>query len=179
MSNLCPQDLSARSGGERVLGALHHVGCLGLFGLLCHKFLKARAAAHSAAAAATPPTFAPLVVCGPSGVGKGTLIKMLLAEFGADRVQYSVSHTTRAPREGEVNGKNYNFVTVAEFERLIAAGAMVEHAKVYNNYYGRTLDGILQVVKSGVHLCDCVNSILLRFLAFCLFTSVVQVTFVV
>lgn len=91
---------------------------------------------------------APLVVCGPSGVGKGTLLKMLLAEFGA-RAQYAVSHTTRAPRAGEVNGQHYHFVSIPEFEKLIADGSMIEYAKVHANYYGRSSVGIQHLVQAG------------------------------
>lgn len=87
-------------------------------------------------------------MCGPSGVGKGTLLKMLLAEFG-DRAQYAVSHTTRQPRAGEVNGQHYHFVSIPEFEKLIADGAMIEYAKVHANYYGRSSVGIQKLVQAG------------------------------
>jgi ATPase subunit of ABC transporter with duplicated ATPase domains len=102
-----------------------------------------------------------LVVCGPSGVGKGTLLKMLLEEFGTNRAQYAVSHTTRTPRAGEVNGQHYHFVSASEFEKLIEQGSMLEHAKVHNNYYGRSSVGIQHVVKSGLF-------------ALCLFTRVLS-----
>jgi guanylate kinase len=75
-----------------------------------------------------------LVVTGPSGVGKGTLIGRLL-ELRPD-YRLSVSATTRAPREGEENGRDYHFLTEQEFERRLAAGDFLEHALYAGNYYG-------------------------------------------
>ncbi len=75
-----------------------------------------------------------LVFSGPSGVGKGTLIKRLME---ADRsLVFSVSATTRAPREGEVDGVHYHFVTMERFEALVGQNAFVEHARVHGNCYG-------------------------------------------
>ena len=74
------------------------------------------------------------VVVAPSGAGKTSLVNRLLeAERG---IRLSVSHTTRAPRAGEVDGREYHFVTRAAFEAMIAAGDFLEHADVYGNYYG-------------------------------------------
>jgi len=74
------------------------------------------------------------IVSSPSGGGKTSLVKALLeAEPG---VRLSVSFTTRAPRTGEVNGRDYNFVTTAEFQRMAAAGEMLESALIYGNHYG-------------------------------------------
>jgi guanylate kinase len=78
----------------------------------------------------------PVVFCGPSGVGKGTLIEMLMKRFPNDQFGFSVSHTTRKPREGEVDGKHYNFTTVEEIKKEIDAGKFVEYAEVHGNYYG-------------------------------------------
>lgn len=64
--------------------------------------------------------YRPLIVAGPSGVGKGTLIKHLTETAYPGKFQFSVSYTTRAPREGEVDGTHYNFVTHAVFEQMIA-----------------------------------------------------------
>jgi guanylate kinase len=79
-----------------------------------------------------------LVVTGPSGVGKGTLIRKLLER----RPDYalSVSATTRPPRPGEVDGRDYHFLTEQEFERRLAAGDFLEHALYAGNHYG-TLRG--------------------------------------
>lgn len=75
-----------------------------------------------------------LVISGPSGSGKGTVIKRLM-EISPDFV-YSVSATTRTPREGEVNGVSYHFITREEFEGRIASDMMLEHAEYCGNYYG-------------------------------------------
>ena len=74
------------------------------------------------------------VVVAPSGAGKTSLVAKLLE--GDANVRLSVSYTTRAPRAGEVNGREYHFVTRGEFERMIAANDFLEHAEVYGNYYG-------------------------------------------
>lgn len=74
------------------------------------------------------------VVVAPSGAGKTSLVHRLLGvETG---IRLSVSHTTRAPREGEVDGREYHFVSRSAFEAMIAAGDFLEHANVYGNYYG-------------------------------------------
>ncbi|SFO00965.1 guanylate kinase [Formivibrio citricus] len=87
------------------------------------------------------------VVTAPSGAGKTTLVRALLA---ADhKVQLSVSFTTRAPRTGEVNGKDYNFVSREEFERMIAASALLEHAEVFGNYYGTSQPWIESMLSQG------------------------------
>lgn len=72
----------------------------------------------------------PVVFCGPSGVGKGTLIEMLMKRFPNDQFGFSVSHTTRKPREGEVDGKHYHFTTVEEMKKEIDDGKFVEYAEV-------------------------------------------------
>jgi len=78
----------------------------------------------------------PVVVCGPSGVGKGTLIEMLMKRFPNDQLGFSVSHTTRPPREGEVDGTHYNFTTVEQIKKDIDAGKFIEYAEVHGKYYG-------------------------------------------
>jgi len=74
------------------------------------------------------------VVSGFSGAGKGTLMKALLEKY--DNYALSISATTRKPREGEVHGREYFFLTVEEFEELIAKDQLIEHARYVNNYYG-------------------------------------------
>jgi guanylate kinase len=74
------------------------------------------------------------VIAAPSGAGKTTLVKAVLARDPSLRV--SVSHTTRTQRENEIPGRDYNFVNVDEFKRLIAAGEFLEHAQVFDNFYG-------------------------------------------
>ena len=82
-----------------------------------------------------------LVITGPSGVGKGTLIHRLLDELRG--AELSVSATTRPPRDGEVNGRDYHFLAPAEFERRVREGEFVEHAEYAGNRYG-TLRSELQ-----------------------------------
>jgi len=73
----------------------------------------------------------PIVMCGPSGVGKGTLINRLMADFPG-KFGFSVSHTTRAPRPGETDGVHYNFVEKSAMEADIAEGKFLEHAHVHD-----------------------------------------------
>ena len=87
------------------------------------------------------------VVTAPSGAGKTTLVRALLATD--HQVQLSVSFTTRAPRTGEVNGKDYNFVTREAFEAMIAAGSLLEHAEVFGNYYGTSQTWIESMLAQG------------------------------
>jgi guanylate kinase len=75
-----------------------------------------------------------LVITGPSGVGKGTLIRRLLEQVPGSEL--SVSATTRQPREGEVNGRDYHFLSEREFLQRAAAGEFVEHAEYAGNHYG-------------------------------------------
>jgi guanylate kinase len=82
-----------------------------------------------------------LVITGPSGVGKGTLIRRLLEEVPGSEL--SVSATTRAPRDGEVNGRDYHFLDDAEFAERVARGEFLEHAEYAGNRYG-TLRSELQ-----------------------------------
>ena len=75
-----------------------------------------------------------LVISGPSGTGKGTIIEQLMK--ADDNLVFSVSATTRAPRPGEVDGVHYHFMTVERYRELVAQNAFVEHAEVHGNLYG-------------------------------------------
>jgi guanylate kinase len=88
-----------------------------------------------------------IVISGPSGVGKDTVIKRLL-ELDPN-LTYSVSCTTRAPRAGEVEGVNYRFVSRQEFERLIDAGAFLEYATYDGNLYGTPIAQLDEVRAAG------------------------------
>ena len=88
------------------------------------------------------------VISAASGTGKTTLIARLLQHHSDIRV--SVSHTTRAPRRGEENGKHYHFVSVPEFERMMEEGQFVEYAKVYGNYYGTSTQSLESLTRQGV-----------------------------
>lgn len=96
----------------------------------------------------SPPTDRrPLVISGPSGVGKGTLCNRLFEI--PDTFAFSVSHTTRAPRAGEKHGTHYHFVTRDEFEALAAANGFVEHAEFGGNRYGSSRATLAEQAESG------------------------------
>jgi guanylate kinase len=84
-----------------------------------------------------PEDFILLVLSSPSGAGKTTLSRRLLAHF--PHLRFSVSHTTRSPRSNEVDGRDYHFVSRADFERLVGDGAFLEWAEVHGNLYGTSL----------------------------------------
>lgn len=88
-----------------------------------------------------------IVVSGPSGTGKGTVCSALLAAH--PEIAYSISATTRSPREGERHGVNYYFLTKPGFETMIAEGELLEWAEVYGNYYGTPLRPIREKLASG------------------------------
>lgn len=89
-----------------------------------------------------------IVLSGPSGVGKGTVRSALFQMTGHDLV-YSVSMTTRPPREGEVNGKDYYFVSRAEFEQRIKDNQFLEYAEFVGHYYGTPLDKVEEQLDKG------------------------------
>jgi guanylate kinase len=87
------------------------------------------------------------VICGPSGVGKGTILK--LVQERNEKLRFSVSATTRMPREGEVDGKNYFFISIAEFREMIKQNELVEWVEYCGNYYGTPRKYIEDSVKDG------------------------------
>lgn len=89
-----------------------------------------------------------IVLSGPSGVGKSTVIAELMSQ--RKNLYFSVSYTTRAPRVGEQNGVNYNFVDRSEFERMIADDELLEYAEYVNNYYGTSLKAIQDHLDAGI-----------------------------
>lgn len=89
-----------------------------------------------------------IVLSGPSGVGKGTVRKRIF-EQDDNKFDYSVSMTTRKMRPGEVNGKDYYFVSKEEFEREIANGGMLEYAQYVDNYYGTPLKYVNEKLDNG------------------------------
>ena len=91
------------------------------------------------------------ILSAPSGAGKSSLIAALLQQDAEKKMMVSVSHTTRQPRPGEAEGVHYFFVSVEEFERLIAQGAFLEYAKVFGgNYYGCSLPAIEKNLAQGI-----------------------------
>ena len=87
------------------------------------------------------------LVVAPSGAGKSTLVNALLEQD--PKIELSISHTTRPPRPGETNGREYHFVSVAEFMQLRAAGEFLESAEVHGNYYATSRIWIEERIRAG------------------------------
>lgn len=90
------------------------------------------------------------VLSGPSGSGKGTVLKEVLRK--SDRIVYSVSATSRTPRAGEVDGINYYFKSREEFETLIKADAFIEYTETYGNYYGTLKSEVEKAIENGKNI---------------------------
>ena len=89
-----------------------------------------------------------IVLSGPSGVGRSTVIAELMGQ--RSNLYFSVSYTTREPRVGEQDGVNYNFVDRQEFERMIADDELLEYAEYVHNYYGTSLKAIRDRLEAGI-----------------------------
>ena len=87
------------------------------------------------------------VIAAPSGAGKTSLVKALLAS--EPRLRLSVSHTTRQRRPTEEDGREYHFVPVPQFERLVARGEFLEHARVFDNFYGTARRFVAEQLRQG------------------------------
>ncbi|KAJ1876789.1 guanylate kinase, partial [Coemansia sp. S17] len=94
------------------------------------------------------PSKKPIVVFGPSGTGKSTLLKRLFAEYPTE-FGFSVSNTTRKPRAGETNGVDYHFLTREDFIAAIELKKFIEHAEFSGNMYGTTVQAVKDVADSG------------------------------
>lgn len=90
------------------------------------------------------------IVSAPAGTGKTTLVNKLVEEFPT--VIASISYTTREPREGEINGKHYHFISQSEFEAKIASEDFLEYVTLYGCYYGTSRQWILDQQKQGKHV---------------------------
>jgi guanylate kinase len=88
-----------------------------------------------------------IIVSAPSGTGKTTILKQVMAEV--NNLAFSVSHTTRAPRKGEVDGQDYRFVDKPHFEKMIQDDAFLEWAQVHDNYYGTALEPLRRQLELG------------------------------
>ena len=92
------------------------------------------------------------ILSAPSGAGKTTLIQALVAGGFADLggLAFSVSHTTRRPRQGEIDGRDYHFVDRAAFEAMVEADAFLEWARVHDNFYGTSCEEVLPRLEQGI-----------------------------
>jgi guanylate kinase len=94
------------------------------------------------------PTGTLYIISAPSGAGKTSLVKALLKATTA--ITVSVSHTTRKPRPGETDGVEYHFVSVETFRSMVADSAFLEHAQVFDNFYGTSRSAALDLLKRGI-----------------------------
>jgi guanylate kinase len=90
------------------------------------------------------------VISAPSGAGKTSLVKALLER--QPHLRFSISYTTRKMRPNEVHGRDYFFVDHANFEKMVAAGGFLEHAKVFDNYYGTPKQQVQDILDNGEHV---------------------------
>ncbi len=90
------------------------------------------------------------IISAPSGAGKTSLLKQLVADL--DQLSVSTSHTTRKMRTGEVNGKDYYFVTVDKFKKMIDSQAFLEHAQVFDNFYGTAIQSVENYLENGIDI---------------------------
>tara|TARA_Y100001958_G_C20956812_1_gene357165 strand:+ start:88 stop:678 length:591 start_codon:yes stop_codon:yes gene_type:complete len=93
-----------------------------------------------------------LILSSPSGVGKTTLTKKIQQKYNSFKI--SVSHTTRKPRSNEVDGIDYNFVSLSKFEELIKKGEFYEYAKIFENYYGTLKNQVDNLIKKNDLIFD-------------------------
>jgi guanylate kinase len=93
-------------------------------------------------------TLRPIVFCGPSGSGKSTLLKKLMSEYPT-AFAFSVSHTTRKPRNGEINGRDYHFVERDDMLKSISMNDFIENAEFSGNLYGTSKKAVEDVISSG------------------------------
>src|SRR6185369_9206695 len=104
-----------------------------------------------------------MIISAPSGAGKTTLCRQLLKRFPT--MLESISYTTRSPRPGELNGKDYFFVSREEFQRMVAEDAFAEWAEVHGNMYGTALKTLEDARKNGIDLVldiDCQGALKLK-----------------
>ncbi|MDD5409997.1 MAG: guanylate kinase [Methylobacter sp.] len=87
------------------------------------------------------------IIAAPSGAGKTSLVKQLVADL--DNLTVSISHTTRQMRPGEMHGQDYYFVTVADFQAMLQKQAFLEHARVFDNFYGTAQQTVEENLKKG------------------------------
>jgi len=147
-----PMPLSARYvGGRRV-----HSGCIQIVNKALRRSSETYARFSTSRLQMKAPTISssnlhllPLVICGPSGVGKGTIINELLNKKFSSIFDFTVSHTTRQPRQGEVDGIHYHFALYEEMKKDIRDEKFIEYAEVHGNYYGTSFESVRTVQLRG------------------------------
>jgi guanylate kinase len=87
------------------------------------------------------------VIAAPSGAGKTSLVKALMAR--EPRLRFSVSYTTRTPRANEIDGRDYHFISPDRFQEMIERGEFLEHARVYDNFYGTGVQAVRDALAAG------------------------------
>jgi len=92
------------------------------------------------------------VISAPSGTGKSSLIKAFLKKSFVKNIEVSISHTTRLKRPKEIHGKDYYFVSISTFKKMIFENEFIEYAKVFNHYYGTSKKSIIQKLSKGIDL---------------------------
>ena len=90
------------------------------------------------------------MIAAPSGTGKTSLVKALMLRN--PQLKFSVSYTTRPPRPAEIDGKDYHFVSKQRFQEMVAAGEFLEHAQVFDNFYGTGVDAVTAALERGQDL---------------------------
>ena len=96
-----------------------------------------------------------IVISGPTGSGKTTVCDRLLEEM--PDLQYSISFTTRSPRKGEKEGRDYFFIEKEQFEKRIQEGKFLEYAQVFDNYYGTDKDWVNEILEQGKNVLLCID----------------------
>ncbi len=91
-----------------------------------------------------------IVISGPSGSGKGTVVKRLVEKY--DGYMLSVSATTRSPRKGEINGVHYHFITAEQFDEIVSKGGFIEYAKYSRASYGTPKGPVVEALEQGRHV---------------------------
>ncbi len=90
------------------------------------------------------------IITGPSGTGKNTIIDVVMQRI--DNLAYSVSHTTRKPRKGEIDGKDYYFVDKRTFQKMVNDGEFIEWARVYSDLYGTSFSSVRDKLRDGMDM---------------------------
>ncbi|TPX57548.1 guanylate kinase [Spizellomyces sp. 'palustris'] len=137
---------STRTKAKLVLAA---VGCIGVGGLALYRTMSTDTPAPNPAKPTLVPR--PIIICGPSGSGKSTLLTRLFKDYPTE-FGFSISHTTRTPRAGETNGKEYHFTDRDTMLKSISRNEFLEHAEFASNLYGTSFRAVQSVLDANKHV---------------------------